>query len=328
MSEARPRISRASAAIAKSHHEPRQERLSEAQAEALVRWWQDRGYSAAAAPDGCWISAGSSRIRDTGDQLEIHGPVSDDAIKALVTKSREAWGGGDVLTGPWSQADQDRVWLEAQPPGARLDKGPTEIVRDDSQLDRAVTNGISCMGCHNQGIRQATDDIRKHVVADRTFSKDVRTKVEALYPEEAEFKTLLDEDAARFRNAMLRAGLDPELDSQKVGVESINFLSKAYEKAIDLRIAAAEYGLAAEAFAQGLLDAGGATGRVYLVAVGLGLSVGALYWVGVAVVGLVLAYEHSLVSPRDWKRLDTAFFAANGVISIAFFVFVLAEVLV
>ena len=42
---------------------------------------------------------------------------------------------------------------------------------------------------------------------------------------------------------MMRAGLDPELDSQTVGVESINFLSKAYEKSIDLRIAAAEYGL-------------------------------------------------------------------------------------
>ena len=67
-------------------------------------------------------------------------------------------------------------------PGARLDKGPTEIVLDDSQLDRAVTNGISCMGCHNQGIRQGTDEIRKHVLADRTFSKEVRTDVEALYP--------------------------------------------------------------------------------------------------------------------------------------------------
>ena len=147
-------------------------------------------------------------------------------------------------------------------PGARLDKGPTEIVLDDSQLDRAVTNGISCMGCHNQGIRQGTDEIRKHVLADRTFSKDVRTDVEALYPTNEEFKKLLDEDAGRFRNAMLRAGLDPELDSQKVGVESINFLSKAYEKAIDLRIAAAEYGLLAEAFAQGLLDAGGESAQL------------------------------------------------------------------
>jgi hypothetical protein len=143
--------------------------------------------------------------------------------------------------------------------GARLDKGPTEIVLDDSQLDRAVTNGISCFGCHNQGIRQATDDIRNHVLNDRIFAKEVRDQVEALYPPADAFKSLLDGDAARYRNAMLRAGLDPELDSQTVGVESINFLSKAYERAIDLRIAAAEYGLAAEAFAQGLTDAGGAS---------------------------------------------------------------------
>ena len=141
--------------------------------------------------------------------------------------------------------------------GDRLDKGPTEIVLDDSQLDRAVTNGISCMGCHNQGIRQATDDIRKHVLADRTFSKDVRTKVEALYPEDEEFKVVLTQDGDRFRSAMKLAGLDPDLDKQEVGVESINFLSKAYENAIDLRIAAAEYGLAADAFGQGLADAGG-----------------------------------------------------------------------
>ena len=146
--------------------------------------------------------------------------------------------------------------------GERLDKGPTEIVLDDSQLDRAVTNGISCMGCHNQGIRQATDEIRAHVVNDRTFSKDVRTNVEALYPEQAEFKGLLDQDADHFRGAMQRAGLDPELDSQKVGVESINFLSKAYEKAIDLRIAAAEYGLSVEAFANGLEAAGGESGQL------------------------------------------------------------------
>jgi len=62
-----------------------------------------------------------------------------------------------------------------------------------------------------------------------------------------------------------------------------------------------------------------------LVAVGLGLSVGALYWVGVAVVAGLLAYEHSLVRPGDLRRLDTAFFTMNGVISVAFFVFVLAD---
>src|ERR671937_1717320 len=63
-----------------------------------------------------------------------------------------------------------------------------------------------------------------------------------------------------------------------------------------------------------------------LVAAGLGLSVGALYWLGVAAVGLLLVYEHSLVRPDDLRRLDAAFFTVNGVISVVFFAFVLAEV--
>ncbi|HZP73653.1 MAG TPA: UbiA-like polyprenyltransferase [Gaiellaceae bacterium] len=64
-----------------------------------------------------------------------------------------------------------------------------------------------------------------------------------------------------------------------------------------------------------------------LVAAGIGLHVGALYWLGVLAVGCLLFYEHSLVRPGDLRRLDAAFFTMNGVISIAFFAFVLADVL-
>jgi 4-hydroxybenzoate polyprenyltransferase len=64
-----------------------------------------------------------------------------------------------------------------------------------------------------------------------------------------------------------------------------------------------------------------------LVVAGLGLPVGGLYWVGVAAVALLLAYEHLLVRPGDLRRLDAAFFTMNGVISMTFFAFVLADVL-
>ncbi len=64
-----------------------------------------------------------------------------------------------------------------------------------------------------------------------------------------------------------------------------------------------------------------------LVAAGLGLDVGALYWVGVAAVAALLAYEHLLVRPGDLRRLDAAFFTTNGVISVVFFAFVLVDVL-
>jgi len=44
-------------------------------------------------------------------------------------------------------------------------------------------------------------------------------------------------------------------------------------------------------------------------------------WAGIAVVGALLAYEHSLVKPGDLSKLDAAFFAMNGYISISFLLF-------
>jgi 4-hydroxybenzoate polyprenyltransferase len=59
-----------------------------------------------------------------------------------------------------------------------------------------------------------------------------------------------------------------------------------------------------------------------LFVAGLGLAVGAWYWLGLIVVAALLAYEHALIGPGDLARLDAAFFTMNGVISVTFFVFV------
>jgi 4-hydroxybenzoate polyprenyltransferase len=50
-----------------------------------------------------------------------------------------------------------------------------------------------------------------------------------------------------------------------------------------------------------------------------------LGWLGIAAAGLLLAYEHSLVSPRDLRRLNAAFFTMNGVIAMVFLAFVAAD---
>jgi 4-hydroxybenzoate polyprenyltransferase len=62
-----------------------------------------------------------------------------------------------------------------------------------------------------------------------------------------------------------------------------------------------------------------------LGAVGGAVGAGWLYWVGVFVVAALLLFEHSLVRAGDLSRLDAAFFTMNGIISITFFGFVLAE---
>jgi 4-hydroxybenzoate polyprenyltransferase len=52
---------------------------------------------------------------------------------------------------------------------------------------------------------------------------------------------------------------------------------------------------------------------------------GVIGWLGIAAVALLLAYEHSLVSPRDLRRLNAAFFTMNGVIATVFLAFVAAD---
>ncbi|MGA8491302.1 MAG: UbiA-like polyprenyltransferase [Terriglobales bacterium] len=56
-------------------------------------------------------------------------------------------------------------------------------------------------------------------------------------------------------------------------------------------------------------------------------GLGKLAIAGVVAVTLLLAYEHSLVSPQDLSKLNAAFFTMNGVISVVFFFFVAADLL-
>lgn len=64
-----------------------------------------------------------------------------------------------------------------------------------------------------------------------------------------------------------------------------------------------------------------------LAAVGIGVGSDVFYWLGVAAVAGLLLYEHTLVRPGDLRRLDAAFFAVNGVISVVFFAFVVLDTL-
>jgi 4-hydroxybenzoate polyprenyltransferase len=48
-------------------------------------------------------------------------------------------------------------------------------------------------------------------------------------------------------------------------------------------------------------------------------------WIGIAAVAMLLAYEHSIVSPRDLSRLNAAFFTMNGVIAMVFLAFVAVD---
>jgi 4-hydroxybenzoate polyprenyltransferase len=64
-----------------------------------------------------------------------------------------------------------------------------------------------------------------------------------------------------------------------------------------------------------------------LVALVFAFGLGKLAVAGIVVVALLLVYEHSLVSAEDLSRLNAAFFAMNGVISVLFFFFIAGDLL-
>jgi 4-hydroxybenzoate polyprenyltransferase len=64
-----------------------------------------------------------------------------------------------------------------------------------------------------------------------------------------------------------------------------------------------------------------------LIALVVMFGLGKIALAGVVVVAVLIAYEHSLVSSDDLSRLNAAFFTMNGVISVVFFLFVAADLL-
>jgi 4-hydroxybenzoate polyprenyltransferase len=66
---------------------------------------------------------------------------------------------------------------------------------------------------------------------------------------------------------------------------------------------------------------------VCLLALSLTLHLGPLSLVGIAAVAALLIYEHSLVSPQDFSRVNAAFFTMNGWVSVLFFCFWAADIL-
>ncbi|MEJ8820085.1 UbiA-like polyprenyltransferase [Lacibacter sp. H407] len=65
-----------------------------------------------------------------------------------------------------------------------------------------------------------------------------------------------------------------------------------------------------------------------VIAAGFYGGFGWLYWIGVAVFVSMLIYQHSVVKPTDLRRVNLAFMTANGIASVVFAVFVIADIFI
>jgi 4-hydroxybenzoate polyprenyltransferase len=63
-----------------------------------------------------------------------------------------------------------------------------------------------------------------------------------------------------------------------------------------------------------------------IIAAGFMGSFGIWYWIGVALFIGLLIYQHLLVKPNDLSKVNMAFFTTNGIASVVFAVFVIADI--
>ena len=86
--------------------------------------------------------------------------------------------------------------------GQRLDAAPTDIVVDKFAADKTVRNGLGCMRCHDQGIKEFVDTVRPAVEALPGSPGFDRRAVLDLYPPKERLDDRVKGDRATFQAAM------------------------------------------------------------------------------------------------------------------------------
>ena len=125
--------------------------------------------------------------------------------------------------------------------GRRLDAAPINIVSNPAASDPTVRNGLSCIGCHTEGMKDFEDQVRGVVMKNPKppFDKDRALR---LYTEQAMMDALLDEDTRRYREALEAAG------GVFGGIEPIQRFYEAFWRPVDAAYAAAAVGLQTAVF--------------------------------------------------------------------------------
>jgi hypothetical protein len=122
--------------------------------------------------------------------------------------------------------------------GQRLDLANTNIAVDPTQRNASVTNGISCMGCHDGGIKFKKDEIRDFVAASFNFDAQTKDTVAAIYSPVDRFQALVTNDSGAFMGSIQK--LSPPTT---VTGEPVSAVFHKFEADVDLAHAAAELGL-------------------------------------------------------------------------------------
>lgn len=125
--------------------------------------------------------------------------------------------------------------------GFRLDAAPIDIVSNPAASDPTVRTGLSCFGCHIEGMNTFEDQARS-VIESTTNPTYDKAQALRLYVEKSEMDALVQEDIDRYGQALEETG------GSFGDIEPISRFHEVYQGPVDAAYAAAVVGLETEAF--------------------------------------------------------------------------------
>ena len=124
--------------------------------------------------------------------------------------------------------------------GNRIDAAPIQIVRNPAANDPVVHNGLSCIGCHTEGMKTFKDEVRAEI--SKQPDSPLKAQVLRLYVEKSVMDDLVAQDTQRYRVALEETG------GVFGGIEPVHQFFEAFHGPVDAAHAAAAVGLEAETF--------------------------------------------------------------------------------
>ena len=187
--------------------------------------------------------------------------------------------------------------------GKRISSGPIEIVHDGSKSAGTVevVNGISCMSCHNDGMKGFTDVIREsHGIPNRPAI----TRLESIYLPHAKMKQVLDRDRRNYRDTLYQVmkPFMPNLQPNVAMPDPIRIVAQRYDRDLDLTDVTYELGfddpevMKVKLGAQALLELG-------LGPLQDGFTIKRSMWSDPGQAGGVSCFHHAAAELSQWKPL-------------------------
>ena len=134
--------------------------------------------------------------------------------------------------------------------GVGLDEAPISIVSNPAASDPTVRNGLSCIGCHTEGMKEVADQVRSVIEIDTNPAYNKAHALQ-LYVEKSEMDALVNTDLVRYQRALTATG------NVAAGVEPVSRFHEAFHSPLDLSTAAAAVGLQSDEFLSNIRENAG-----------------------------------------------------------------------